>query len=204
MLSTRHLKNVFFRILPFSLVSISATICLINGSFHHRPSGIATHEPKFLAPSLFHVGARQVDFPGVTGCKKAFNPSETAVYRDVWRSHWCTYSNNREFFFLPRINETVQHIRVIGFPVATFRWERTPERTACDTIARESDTPGFFAPCSYHDQSGWGKYRDHHLTKDIHVTEGDYLVQNFKIKAMSFVGLDARTVLVLGQHTNIC
>ncbi|KAH0787206.1 isochorismatase family protein [Histomonas meleagridis] len=64
--------------------------------------------------------------------------------------------------------------------------------------------PGFQDVCVYSEQERFGKYRDNHLTKQIVVAESDYIVQNFRESAESFVGLGKKTVIILGQHTNMC
>jgi hypothetical protein len=64
--------------------------------------------------------------------------------------------------------------------------------------------PGFVDTCVYSEQERFGKYRDNHFSKVIALADSDYFVQNFKESAMAFVGLGAKTVIVLGQHTNMC
>jgi hypothetical protein len=64
--------------------------------------------------------------------------------------------------------------------------------------------PGFVDTCVYREQERFGVFRDNHFHKKIAVAESDYFVQNFKESAMSFVGLGAKTVIVVGQHTNMC
>jgi hypothetical protein len=200
----------------------------MNLPLHDHPSKIPTQDPDPAIPAFLHVRARKVDSSGPIFFKKAFNLSETVVYVDMWRSHWCTYYNDREFFFTPRINEAVQLLRTIGLPVVhismgadAYYGNARQRRAGREAVSRgnlsvlenynaqamkyhKDYIPGFVDTCVYQDQERWGKYRDNHLTKSIVVAEDDYLVQNFKESAMSFVGLGAKTVLVLGQHTNMC
>jgi len=64
--------------------------------------------------------------------------------------------------------------------------------------------PGFRDECVYHDLTRFGKYRDNRLSLGVAVARNDYIISNFKEAAMSFVGLGKKTVIVLGQHTNMC
>ena len=160
--------------------------------------------------------------------QKRINLSETVIYIDMWRSHWCTYYNDREFFFTPRINEIAQRARAVGVPIVHISMGadaftgRTHQRKSGRTAVARGNLsvleqynaqaaryhkhyiPGFVDSCVYKDQQRFGKYRDNHLTRAIAVASDDLIVQNFKESAMSFVGLGAKTVIVLGQHTNMC
>lgn len=146
----------------------------------------------------------------------------------MWRSHWCTYYNDREFFFTPRINELAQRLRTIGLPIVHIsmgadaytghtrqrkmgmkavqngNWSVLEKYNAQAMRYHKDYIPGFQDTCVYKDQERFGKYRDNHLTKQIAVAEDDYLVQNFRESAESFVGLGKKTVIFLGQHTNMC
>jgi hypothetical protein len=224
----RVLNDFLFRILPCSIVTIWATVFVMSWPFHDYPPDAPTREPEIAPPGLLHVRARKVSSAGARFFEKAINLSETVVYLDMWRSHWCTYYNDREFFFTPRINEAAQLLRTLGLPVVHISmgadaWYGSTRyrRAGREAVARgnlsvleqynaqaakyhKNYIPGFVDTCVYTDQERWGKYRDNHLTKTIAVAEDDYLVQNFKESAEAFVGLGAKTVLVLGQHTNMC
>lgn len=177
---------------------------------------------------LITVRARTLNDSAPRFFKKIINLSETVVYIDMWRSHWCTYYNDREFFFTPRINELAQRLRAVGVPVvhismgADAYTGRTRQRKAGRHAVKLGNLsvlenyhaqagryhkdyiPGFQDTCVYRDQTRFGRYRDNHLTKSIAVASDDLFVQNFKESAMSFVGLGKKTVIVLGQHTNMC
>ncbi|OHS97245.1 hypothetical protein TRFO_09488 [Tritrichomonas foetus] len=176
----------------------------------------------------FIIKTRNINSSGTFYIKRSINLSETVIYVDMWRSHWCTYYNDREFFFTPRINEMCQRFRQLDVPVVHI--SMSVDAFNPNTIQRKSGRrivsagnltilekfnaqamryhkdyiPGFKDTCVYKDQERFGKYRDNRFTKQIAVSQDDYFVQNFKESAMSFVGLGAKHVIFLGQHTNMC
>jgi hypothetical protein len=211
------------RVLLFALVAIWATFFFIKSPFRRSPS-----QPPPGPLDLLTVRARKVNDSGPFFFRKSINLSATVVYIDMWRSHWCTYYNDREFFFTPRINEMAQLLRTIELPVVHISMGadafhgQTRQRSAgrkavvkgnlsvlerykAQAMRYHKDyIPGFVDTCVYKDQERWGKYRDNHLTRTIAVADDDYIVQNFKESAEAFVGLGAKTVIVLGQHVNMC
>lgn len=179
-------------------------------------------------PNQMIIKTRKINSSGTFYIKRSINLSETVIYVDMWRSHWCTYYNDREFYFTPRINEILQMFRQISVPVVQISMsvdafngntiqrkegKKVVEKGALDVLERynaqamryhKDYIPGFVDTCVYKDQERFGKYRDNRFSKVIAVAEDDYFVQNFKESAESFVGLGAKHVIVLGQHTNMC
>lgn len=219
--------TLLFRIVPFLVVSM--WLCVF---MNRRPTKSESEDDgsgrTVRNRDRLIVRARNKTSKGDVFFEKEFNLSETVVYVDMWRSHWCTYYNDREYFFTPRINEMTQHLRSIGLPTVHISMGAdaytggTDERKAGkEIVARgalpvlekynaqamrfhKDYIPGFVDTCVYTDQERFGRFRDNHLTKRIAVAKNDYIVQNFKESAEAFVGLGAKTVIVLGQHTNMC
>ena len=159
---------------------------------------------------------------------KTIDLSKTVFYIDMWRSHWCTYYNSREFFFTPRINELAQIIRSFNVPVIEItmnvdavqpnsvqrkRGKAAVSKGVSEVLESFHERkaryykyyiPGFEDVCVYDDQTRYGKYRDNSPTKQIALTDDDYFVSNFKEAAESFVGMGAKHVIFSGQHTNMC
>ncbi|EAY01729.1 hypothetical protein TVAG_108860 [Trichomonas vaginalis G3] len=159
---------------------------------------------------------------------KNINISNTVAYVDMWRSHWCTYYNDREFFFTPRINEMLQRLRNIGITVVTISsfadrlyggsrqrkrgFQAVRNGMITEIADYEADQyrfhhvyiPGFKDICVYKDLQRFGETRDNRYTYKIALARDDYFVQNFEEAAESFVGLNKKTVIFLGQHTNMC
>lgn len=160
--------------------------------------------------------------------EKSLNVSETVVYVDMWRSHWCTYYNDRSYFISPRINEILQILRKYGLRVVTISsiadhiYSRTKQRIAVKKLlknfynkdlsnyyVRQEDyhdefIPGFKDACIYKDQSRYDKERNNRLSPDIMLAYNDLIVSNFREAVEVFLSLNATTVIVLGQHTNMC
>lgn len=227
---TRKESQTAFRVIPLILVSAWAMIFIMKCPFKDSKQPISKPiiQEEVFNPSTIYVKARKINSSGVFYDKREINLSETVAYYDMWRSHWCTYYNDREFFMTPRINEILQMLRQFQVPVVTismsvdaFQPDAIQRIKAKEVIARgalpilESYNaqqeryhpeyiPGFKDTCVYKDQERFGKYRDNKLTRAVAVTDEDYFVQNFKESAESFVGLGKKTVIVFGQHTNMC
>ena len=178
-----------------SLCAVLAWAAFLLFSTRHRSSN---------SNGLIAVRARTLNDSTPRFFKKIINLSETVVYIDMWRSHWCTYYNDREFFFTPRINELAQRLRAVGVPVvhismgADAYTGRTRQRKAGRHAVKLGNLsvlenyhaqagryhkdyiPGFQDTCVYRDQTRFGRYRDNHLTKSIAVASDDLFVQNFK------------------------
>ena len=217
-------SDVFFRLVSFGVVALWVIAFWWKYPFSETYD-IPTRDLEY---DNFVVKARNVGPSGKHFVKTSFNLSDTVVYIDMWRSHWCTYYNDREFFFTPRINELAQIFRSIGVPIVHismvadgYAGQTTQRKQGKEAVKRGNLSaleifranvgryhpdyiPGFADVCVYKDQERFGKYRDNRLTKAIAVAEDDYMVQNFKEAAMSFVGLGKKTVIFLGQHTNMC
>ena len=169
----------------------------------------------------FH-GTKRVDY------EKEINLSNAVAYVDMWKSHWCTYYNDREFFFTPRINEMLQRLRTFNVPIVTissnaddvylFTKQRrvgrklvkmgsVPELVHASVDQRQNHflyIPKFQDVCIYEDLQRFGYARDNRLSPKIMLTDDDIFVQNFKEAAEAFVGLGRKQVIIFGQHTNMC
>lgn len=203
-------------ILHYQLISIGSSNTY--GIFTKRSSN------NYVIP----VKVRKFNSSGEYFVDRTINLAETVAYYDMWRSHWCTYYNDREYFFTPRINEILQMLRQFKVPVVTISMSIDAYQPNCIQRKRgkvvvakgalpilenyheqkeryhKDYIPGFKDTCVYKDQERFGKYRNNRITKAIAVTDEDYFVQNFKESAEAFVGLGAKTVLIFGQHSNMC
>lgn len=226
-----------FQLLPFCLVLfwIFYLLFFSNTSQTSQPNQKKprlpekiSNGPTFDPGKEFIIKTRKINSSGTFFIKRSINLSQTVVYADMWRSHWCTYYNDREFFFTPRINEMLQRFRQLSVPVVQISMSvdafngNTKQRQegrkvvakgALDVLEKynaqaaryhKDYIPGFADTCVYTDQERFGKYRDNRFSKQIAIAEDDYFVQNFKESAESFVGLGAKHVIILGQHTNMC
>ena len=179
-------------------------------------------------PKIIHIKARRIVDSHEVETIREINLSDTIAYVDMWRSHWCTYYNDREFFFTPRINELLQRLRVFNVPVVTISqladvdYISTKQRrrgrmlvekgtrdvleefNADQTRYHHEYIPKFEDICVYDDLTRFGRTRDNRLTEKITIAKDDIFVQNFRESAESFVGLGKKTVIVFGQHTNMC
>jgi hypothetical protein len=214
--------------LPLVLIAgWSSLLVLVFSQSPPSPPPPRTSRPTTL-PTHFFITARRMTASRPSFVRRKINISDSVVYVDMWGSHWCTYYNDREFFFTPRINELLQRLRGVGFPIVHISMGvdaydgRTKQRRAGrDEVAKGNLSvlesynaltaryhrqyiPEFVDACVYSDQEWDGKYSDNHFTKVIAMAEDDYFVQNFKESAMAFVGLGRKTVIVFGQHTNMC
>lgn len=219
-----------FKIIPFAAVFL----WVIYLSYAFYTTQLSPKNQNVIHPDhsadldTLIIKTRHINSSGIFYSKKLINLSETVVYVDMWRSHWCTYYNDREFYFTPRINEILQMFRQISVPVVQISMsvdafngnsiqrkegKKIVEKGSLDILEKynaqaaryhKDYIPGFIDTCVYKDQERFGKYRDNRFSKVIAVAEDDYFVQNFKESAMSFVGLGAKHVIVLGQHTNMC
>ena len=171
---------------------------------------------------------RVINSSGTFYVKRPVSLSQSVAYVDMWRSHWCTYYNDREFFFTPRINELLQKLRrfmvpIVHISLAVDAFHPNSKQRLAGLKAIKNGTndilesfnaraakyhkdyiPGFLDECVYDDQERFGKERDNRFTKAIAIAENDYFVSNFKESAESFVGLGKKTVFIFGQHTNMC
>lgn len=219
-----------FQIIPFAavLLWIIFLFYALTTSSHITRNHKITNTEFISDPNQMIIKTRHINSSGIFYTKRSINLSETVIYVDMWRSHWCTYYNDREFYFTPRINEILQMFRQISVPVVQISMsvdafngnsiqrkegKKVVEKGSLDILEKynaqamryhKDYIPGFVDTCVYKDQERFGKYRDNRFSKVIAVAEDDYFVQNFKESAESFVGLGAKHVIVLGQHTNMC
>lgn len=156
------------------------------------------------------------------------NLSDTVVYVDMWRSHWCTYYNDREFFFTPRINELLQRFRRLNVSIVSIssvvdgylpfskqrkRGSAAVKKGSIPAITEYNAqqeryhyeyNPGFQDICVYSDLTRYGYTRDNRFTPKIAIGANDYFVSNFQEAAECFVGMGKKNVIIVGQHTNMC
>ena len=216
-------------VIPFIVTVVWILFFIFTFPFE-QPKTESKRKISKLKPNHIKVKAQKYDtVKGVfTEYDKIIDLKKTVVYIDMWRSHWCTYYNDREFFFTPRINEIAQRMRKVGVPVVeislnidSFSPNAVQRKRGKQIVKKGMNNvletynaraalyhkyyiPGFKDVCVYEDQTRFGKYRDNCLTKKIAVTDDDYFVSSFKESAEAFVGLGAKHVIVLGQHTNMC
>ena len=181
-----------------------------------------------IIPKVIKIKARRFVNSKEEEFEREINLSDTVAYVDMWRSHWCTYYNDREFFFTPRINEMLQRLRQFNVPVVTisqlaeqdysFTGQRRKGRSliykgysdvlekyeAAQMRYHPEYIPKFKDICVYKDLTRYGPTRDNKLTEKIAIAKDDILVQNFRESAEAFVGTGKKTVIVFGQHTNMC
>lgn len=69
----------------------------------------------FFEPNQFNLSIRTRQLNLIQNFQ--FDIQNTVVYIDQWITHWCTYYNDRSFYFNPRIDEIVQLFRSRGFSV---------------------------------------------------------------------------------------
>lgn len=156
------------------------------------------------------------------------NTNETIFYVDAWRSHWCPYYNEREFFLTPRINEFEHLARSRGFRIMHLNW-KGDESNIDQKIRKigrelaskgmtedikstypnnmedsESYIPGFVDNCIYKNFSRYGETRSTRPNYALSLSKDDIVAQNFKSVAAEALALKAKTVVILGMHTNLC
>ena len=213
---------LIFLVIPLIFTAFWVGFILVKGF------STSTIYDDVLGNSVIYINAKKNNESGIFNEIRAINLTETVAYVDMWRSHWCTYYNDREFFFTPRINEVLQRIRSVGVRVVHIslsvdhdlpmvkqrragfkaiekgnlsvleRFHARAARYHADYI------PGFSDECVYPGLERYGPTRDNRFTQSIAIAQDDVFVSNFKESAMSFVGLGAKTVIVMGQHTNMC
>ena len=178
--------------------------------------------------NIIKIKARKVVNNEEIEFERTINLSDTVAYIDMWRSHWCTYYNDREFFFTPRINEMLQRLRRYKIPVVTISQfadilyplsnprrlgrkyikEGTVREIANyypqQTTRHKEYIPKFKDICVYKDLVRFGETRDNRLNPKISFTDEDVLTATFQESAESFVGIGKKTVIFFGQHTNMC
>ena len=154
--------------------------------------------------------------------------NETLFYADYWRSHWCPYYNDRDFFLSPRINEFLHLARSRGFKVFHLNWKgheqnldknlrskfkKIVEKTMPDIIKdtwpdnnknNHKYIPGFQDKCMYPGFERFGKTRCQKPNPSLSVGENDLIAFNFKSIATIAHYYHAKTVILTGIHTNLC
>ena len=221
--STKFILNIIFKILPLLITLIWIIFLLIKFPLNNLKT-------TNLIPNdlIININVRKINESGEFFIEREINLSETVAYVDMWRSHWCTYYNDREFYFTPRINEILQRLRQYFVKVIHISLSVDADlpmirqrRLGLKAIEKgnlsilenfharamryhEEYIPGFQDECVYEDQERFGSTRDNRFTKSITISTEDLFVSNFKESAMSFVGLGAKTILIFGQHTNMC
>ena len=153
---------------------------------------------------------------------------QTVAYTDVWRGHWCPYYNDRNFFIAGRINEVLQRLRTFNVPAAFISFaaeasmhkEKQRKNAKLAIKAGNSSTirafkphpnesyykynPGFVDECIYKTKGKFGQYLDYNFHRQILIADDDFFVSSFEEAAMLFVGLNAKQVIILGVHSNMC
>ena len=216
-------------VLPFLAVVLWVTFIFFNPPVNSRNYRNEEELINASVPKIIKIKARRVNRNNeIEEFEREINLSDTVAYVDMWRSHWCTYYNDREFFFTPRINEMLQRLRQYDVPVVTISsladdvYSFTKQRKAGkmytkkgavdaieeyhadQTIYHYEYIPLFEDICVYKDLTRYGYTRDNRYTPRILLSTEDIFVQNFRESAEAFVGLGKKTVIVFGQHTNMC
>lgn len=221
----RYLSDFIFIVFPTILVVSWIAFLIYLPPLKKKSSSVQFENQKDL---IIEIEAEKYNGSSPYKIKRKINLSETVAYIDMWRSHWCTYYNDREFFFTPRINEMLQRLRQFNVPVVTIsstvdyflpsshqrkigmkaiKKGALPvleEYNARAAAYHEDYIPGFMDECVYDDLTRYGQTRDNRYTPTIAIADNDYFVSNFKESAESFVGIGAKTVIIFGQHTNMC
>ena len=231
-LKKRRLKSLVIKYSFFIFPAIAVGSWLLFIAFNPpKPNSFNTNEintEEDLVPKIIKIKARKIINSSSVETIREINLSDTIAYVDMWRSHWCTYYNDREFYFTPRINEMLQRLRMFNVPVVTisqlaerdyaFTKQRRKgrlyvQRGTIDVLENyQADqtqyhyqyVPKFEDICVYKDLTRYGRTRDNRLTDKITLAKDDIIVENFRESAESFVGLGKKTILVFGQHTNMC
>jgi hypothetical protein len=188
-------SNDFRVYFPYVFISIISIMLSLLIPISQNPAPVQNKPPTEL-----FITARKMTSNGPTFVNRRINISESVIYVDMWRSHWCTYYNDREFFFTPRINELLQRLRLVGFPVVhismgvdAYNGRTKQRRAGKEAVSKGNITvlenynaltaryhheyiPGFVDTCVYTDQERYGKYRDNHFTKVIAIAENDRFV----------------------------
>ena len=249
------LIELFFLVIPFFFVLLWMFFFFLTFPFHDEQSKnnenielnlhnkkITNYNPKKFQNSKnafssiprsnlkkLTFKSRRIDMDNNTiEENKTIDLTKTVFYVDMWRSHWCTYYNAREFFFTPRINELAQLIRAYNVPFVEITLNvdavqpNSIQRKRGKAIVNKGITeklenfhekkaryfkyyiPGFQDVCVYEDLTRYGEFRDNNPTKEIALTDDDYFVSNFKESAEFFVGIGAKYIIITGQHTNMC
>jgi len=156
------------------------------------------------------------------------NSKNTVFYVDSWKSHWCPYYNDREFFFAPRINEMLHIARSRGFTVLHLNWKGLKNSTY-EMIREKSRKieekgmtkeiqnnypwsgelhqdyiPGFKDKCIYSEYQRYGKMRDQRPNPSVSISSGDLVAKSFKSMAAIISGRGFRNVIFFGFHSNLC
>ncbi|KAK8870746.1 hypothetical protein M9Y10_008633 [Tritrichomonas musculus] len=154
--------------------------------------------------------------------------NESLFYVDYWRSHWCSYYNDRDFLLSPRINEFLHLARSRGFRIFHLHWKghekKLDEKIRSkykeigkkyelpiirdtwpdNTAGNNKYIPGFQDKCMYPGYERFGKTRCQKQNPAISVGEDDAIAYNFKSIATVARYLNAKTVILTGVHTNLC
>lgn len=154
--------------------------------------------------------------------------NETLFYVDYWRSHWCSYYNDRDFFLSHRINEFLHLARSRGFRILHLHWKGHEKkldskiRSKYKEIGQKYELPiihdswpdnnagnkkyipGFQDKCIYPGYERFGKTRCQKQNPSLSVGEDDAIAYNFKSIATVARYYQAKTVILTGIHTNLC
>ena len=159
---------------------------------------------------------------------RPLNLSDSIVYVDMWRSHWCSYYNDRAWLYTYRVNEMFQRLRQFGVPIITISppaehfYKDLVQRKRARQLINAGSLPLFkeYTASQYKDHPKYiPKFKDDcvndeqtdrkigtdgRLTKRISIAEEDIIVCNFQEGAKAIAGSGKRTVIFFGQHTNMC
>lgn len=154
--------------------------------------------------------------------------NETLFYVDYWRSHWCSYYNDRDFFLSHRINEFLHLARSRGFRIFHLHWKGHEKkldskiRSKYKEIGQKYELPiirdtwpdnnagnrkyipGFQDKCIYPGYERFGKTRCQKQNPSLSVGEDDAIAYNFKSIATVARYYNTKTVILTGIHTNLC
>jgi hypothetical protein len=208
-------------ILAVFLISSAATWLLLSAS----PSTSTSPPPQSLTLDVVN---RKFGDSSLGHHRLTLPTNDTLFYVDAWRAHWCPYYNDRAFYLTPRINEVLHLARSRGFQTFHLHWkphEADLDATLRATAKQNADTgetqiirdtwtdngvnnsryiPGFEDRCMYPKYERFGPTRDQKPHPTISVAESDYVAFNFKSIANIANFLKARTVILMGMHTNLC
>ncbi|OHS97522.1 hypothetical protein TRFO_36282 [Tritrichomonas foetus] len=219
------MKTLLVEFLVFLFIT-STTICL----FTIRVMDTRNSSHKILEENVFLPINVHYYLENGTKQYKVINlyQNETLFYVDYWRSHWCPYYNDRDFFLSHRINEFLHIARSRGFRIFHLHWKGheakldEPLRKNYKKIGEDfispivKDTwidnnvnnslyiPGFKDKCIYPNFERFGKTRCQKPNPALAFGENDIIAYNFKSIATVAHYHKAKTVILTGVHTNLC